>query len=243
MKRFYKKKRVNYILIMVISVIINLFIIFNNYIKDYSKNIIYFTKIKINEITNYYLNDVIKEYLNINTTDYININYVNNSIVSVDIDSERSNELLKRIIGSLEYNIKRIEKGKFENYHNLELIKGDNGIVVLIPIGIVFNNALFANILPKIPIKINFLENINAYLDVEVENYGINNSLIKLYINVEIYEYIEMPLNNEGDNLKYRFLVSSKLISGEVPSVYGGVISSNGSIVKNSVNQYKTIDN
>ena len=104
------------------------------------------------------------------------------------------------------------------------------------PVGVAFKNSLFSGIGPRIPIKVSFLENIDAYVDVVVENYGINNSLIKLYINIDIEEVLEMPVKNRYSNVKYKFLIASKIVNGEVPSILGSGINKSSNIVNSGVN-------
>ncbi|MBQ3021441.1 MAG: sporulation protein YunB [Bacilli bacterium] len=237
MKRFYKKRNIvikNKFIIVIIFVLFFDIVIFNLF-NRLSDNIYFIVRTKIEEVTKYYLNDTIKKYLNVEVNDYIYVNMVNNNIVSIDINNELSNKLLFQIINDLEKNIKLIESGEVNDYHNLEMIKCDNGIVLYVPIGVAFNNAVFANLGPKIPIKVNFLENVDAYVNVEVESYGINNSLINLYINISIEEVLEMPIDKERNKIEYKFLIASKLISGKVPNLYGGV-NSNSSIVNSDVN-------
>lgn len=144
--------------------------------------------------------------------------------------------MLKDIISDLEGVVKSLEKGEVSEYNNLEMLRGNDGIVVLMPVGVVMNNSLFSRLGPKVPVKISFLENIEAYVDVVVENYGINNSLVKLYININIEEVIEIPINKDKSNIEYRFLVASKLINGEVPSMIGNALNSSSNIVNSSVN-------
>ena len=239
MKRFYCKKRnlkINKIGIIIILVFVLDIIIFNFFVKNLGYNIAYSAKVKIEELSKYHLKSTIKKYLNIDTSNYIKVNLVNNNIVSVDIDNNNCNLLLGEIIKDIENNIKMIEKGTITNYHNLEMLRGDNGIVVFMPIGVILNNSLFSRLGPKIPVKVSFLENLSAYVDVEVENYGINNSLIKLYINIDIEEVVELPIEKTRNNIKYKFLLASKLINGEVPSVLGGSIGSNSNLVNSGVN-------
>lgn len=214
-----------YVIIIVIFIDI---VVFNTLGKKLGESVSFLTKLKLDEITKYYLNDTIKKYLNVDSNDYIKVNLVNNNIVSVDIDNTMCNKLLNNIIVDL-------EMGKISNYHNLEIIKGDNGIIIFMPVGVSFGNSLFSGLGPKIPVKVSFLENIDAYVDVVVENYGINNSLIKLYINIDIEEVLELPTKNRFSNVKYKFLISSKLINGEVPSVLGGTINKSSSVVNNDV--------
>ena len=197
-----------YVIIIVIFIDI---IVFNTLGKKLGESVSFLTKLKLDEITKYYMNDTIKKYLNVDSNDYIKVNLVNNNIVSVDIDNVMCNKLLNNIIVDLESNVKNLEMGKISNYHNLEIIKGDNGIVIFMPVGVSLGNSLFSGLGPKIPIKVSFLENI----DVE--------------------EVLEMPTKNRFSNVKYKFLVSSKLINGEVPSVLGGTINKSSSVVNSDV--------
>ena len=71
-------------------------------------------------------------------------------------------------------------------------------------------------------------------MDVSVEDYGINNSLIKLYVNISIEQYIEMPIDKDKNVMNYKFLIASKLVNGKVPDFYNG-ISDCSNLVNNSV--------
>ena len=236
MRKFKNINKYNYFYIWIICLIVLDIIIYNMFFNKFNTNVSYIAKVKIDELTRYSLNKTVKKHLNLKTNDYIIINYVNNKIVSISVDNNKCNLLLKSVINELENSIKLLEKGRINKYHNLELIRGNNGIAMFVPTGVVFNNAILSNLGPKIPIKVNFLENINAYLDVKVNNYGINNALIKLYIVIEIDEVLEIPIDYNNKKQKYKFLISSSLINGEVPDFLGGTIDSSSLIVKSGVN-------
>ena len=239
MKHFYKRKKYNKkskIGLIVCCVVILDIIFFSLLGERLGKSISYSAMIKIEELTKYYMNDTIKKYLNIDTNDYIKLNLVNNNIVNVDIDNNKCNVLLKKIINDLECNVFKIESVKITDYHNLEMLRSNNGIVVFMPVGVVTNNTLFARLGPIVPVKVSFLENVDAYVDVEVENYGINNSLIKLYINMKVEEVVELPIEKDRKNIEYKFLIASKLVNGEVPNILGGSIDGCSSIVNSGVN-------
>lgn len=237
MKRFYVKKyKNNKLVFIIIFVLLFDIILFRLFVDKLGYHIAYTAKVKIEELTKYHLNRTVKKFLNVDTNDYIKINLVNNNIINVNIDNNKSNELLFKIMEDVEKNIYEIEKGKITNYHNLEMLKSNNGIVVFMPFGVVLNNSLFSRLGPKIPVKVSFLENLSAYVNVEVENYGINNSLIKLYINIDIEELVELPLEKDRNVVSYKFLISSKLINGHVPTVLGGNVGNSSSIVNNGVN-------
>ena len=235
MKRFKKSKKSkkNKFCILVFICDILLFNLFGNSLSD---NISKMSRVKIEEISKYYMNSVIKKYLNIDSSNYIKLNLVNNNIMSVDIDNNSSNKLLRSVIDDLESVVKDIENGKINNYNNLEFIYGDDSLILLVSLGAAFNNSLLYALGPKIPVKVSFLENVDAYLDVSVDEYGVNNALVKLYINITMEQIIEMPIDNERTKVDYRFLISSKLVNGVVPSIYGYGIDSNSNLVNSDVN-------
>ena len=239
MKRFYKKKNYNKKskIGLIVFCVALLDIVFFSWLGErLGKSISYSAMIKIEELTKYYMNDTVKKYLNLDTNDYIKLNLVNNNIINVDIDNNKCNILLKNIINDLERNVKKIEIGKVTDYHNLEMLRSNNGIVVFMPVGVATKNTLFVRLGPKVPVKVSFLENVDAYVDVEVENYGINNSLIKLYINMEVEEVVELPIEKDRKNIEYKFLIASKLVNGEVPNILGGSIDGRSSILNSGVN-------
>ena len=239
MKRFKKIKKYNKknnIIIVILLVFIFDIIIFNFFGNNLSKNISEMTKVKIEEITKYYMNRVIKKYLNVNSSDYIKINIVNNNIMSIDIDNNKSNELLKNIIYDLERVVRDIEHGKVNDYSNLEFMYGKDSLILMVPIGTAFNNSLLYDFGPKLPIKVSFLENVDAYVDVSVEEYGLNNALVKLFINIKMEQIIEMPIDKDRTISNYNFLIASKLINGKIPEYYNYGIKNNSNIVKSNVN-------
>ena len=182
------------------------------------------------------MNSVIKKYLNIDSSNYIKLNLVNNSIMSIDIDNNESNKLLKSVIYDLERVVKDIENGSINDYSNLEFMYGDDCLVLMVPLGTAFNNSLLYDIGPKIPVKVSFLENVDAYVDVSVEEYGLNNALVKLFINIKMEQIIEMPIDKDITVMEYKFLIASKLVNGKVPEFYGYGISGNSNVVNSSVN-------
>lgn len=222
------------IFVLIFLVFITDLILFNIFGNKLSSNISKMTKVKIEEISKYYMNSVIKKYLNIDTSNYIKLNFVNNNIESIDINNNESNKLLKNVIDDLESVVRDIENGNINDYSNLEFIFGDKCLILLVPLGTAFNNSLLYDIGPKIPVKVSFLENVDAYLDVSVEEYGINNALIKLYININMEQVIEMPIDKDRTIIEYRFLIASKLVNGIVPSIYG--LKDNSNLVKSDVN-------
>ena len=134
------------------------------------------------------------------------------------LDEKIQNELINIDDGEIdEYFLpKRIKTGRFK--------KIKNGILCDISIGSIRGSILFANIGPTIPIKLLFSSDINSNIDVEVSEYGINNAIIKVYLNVYINEQITMPISSKRKKISVRKLIAVDIIRGEIPNYYAGLI-------------------
>ena len=88
------------------------------------------------------------------------------------------------------------------------------------PSGIIFNNVILNNILPKIPVKINLIGNIFCKLNTDVEDYGINNALIKVNINIEVEMKILLTFVSSNSKINVDVPIIMKIMEGNVPSYY-----------------------
>ncbi len=84
---------------------------------------------------------------------------------------------------------------------------------------------LINNLGPKIPVKINFYEHAFGNIEVELEDYGINNAILKIFLEVTLEQKIYIPYKEEKLNKTFRLLIGSKVITGTVPSIYGGSLN------------------
>ena len=91
----------------------------------------------------------------------------------------------------------------------------------MIPLGMVSENLFLNNMGPKIPIKTKWVRNIFTNLRTKVTSYGINNALVEVYIIVRINQEIIIPFEKTIENKDFEILVSSYLINGKVPGIYG----------------------
>ena len=98
------------------------------------------------------------------------------------------NNYLIKINSSILKNLKDIEHGNLENLDSSIFYseKLDNRFMYYIPFGIITNNLLLEDLGPKIPIKITLSGSVNSNIKTELNSYGINNSLLKIYISVNL---------------------------------------------------------
>lgn len=223
--------KINKLTISIILVIIFLllwFFIFNkellpilsNYALVETKNIS--TKIINEAVTKKiakeeYLNDLVETTLN-----------KNGEIVSVDFNPVYVNKALSTITNEVQNNIKKIEEGNVD--FDSEIIKNNNDLIFEIPFGIVFRMPILADLGPKLPLKTKIIGNVISNINTKITNYGINNAMLEIYIEVEVSEQILLPFISKKTTVKENIPVAMKVIQGTVPKYYGGSMNNNSSM-------------
>ena len=87
--------------------------------------------------------------------------------------------------------------------------------------------------MPKIPIKLELIGNIICYIKTDIKNYGINDALITIYIDVVAEEKILLPFSSTTTKIETKIPIVMKLIEGDIPSYYMDGYLSNPSITRN----------
>lgn len=240
MKRFRKRKSKKNQILFILIIIFFLVCFFLYYFSiTWSKGIINISKLKVNEVTTNIVNDAVFNYKksNQNLNELIKTSVNNkNEIISVDVDMEKGYIVLEEVVNEIRENIKKFQYSDYEYYNMESLSYIDNGIVIAIPMGAITGQNLIVNLGPKIPVKISLLENVRGSIRTEVEDYGINNSLLNVYLKIEIEQNIEMPSATDSFYNTYEMLLSSKLIQGVVPSFIGEFKDSESELVNIPVN-------
>lgn len=158
-----------------------------------------------------------------NFNDVLIINKNNNDeIVSIDFNNKIVNEKLYLLSDNILENISYLENGNIDKL-NIKYFKSDD-LIYYIPIGIIYNIPVLTDIGPKIPFKVSILGSVKTDIDTKVKEYGINNSLIEILINIDLNIQIILPFISENINIFKSIPVSSKIIQGKVPTYYGGLI-------------------
>ena len=226
MNRFKTKKVNKHKLELYIFIIIAItFLLIKQYNQLISNKIINIAETKIEEITNLYVKkDIVPQ--NVDANELIKI-YTNDEgeILTVDIDSSYANKIMVEVIGKIQNNIFAME-------FNDELLKKHNNTTYLsVPLFIAYDGTLLSSMGPKIPIKLSFYEHAFGNIDVELTNYGINNCLVKIYLSVSLEQKIYIPYKDEKNYKKFDLLIGSKIINGQVPTVYGGSLMKSSEII------------
>ncbi len=243
-KSKYKMKKSTIFILIFICFVISLFLTFRFINKKISPVLMSYSELEMKKFSNLIINTAIANEINSD----IDINELfiigkdnNNEIKTIDFNPLFVNKLLTSITSNVHKNLKYIEQGKFElleikeelaDYNQNDLKKG---IIFQVPSGLVFNNPLLANIGPKIPVKLSLVGDIVSNVNTKVTNYGINNAMIEVSINVELNEQIILPFVSKKVNLVTNVPVAVKLIQGNVPNYYFNGIDKNSPNIAISV--------
>ena len=142
-------------------------------------------------------------------------------ISSVDYDMVEIYSLASELTTYLHESLKKAYQQKTIPYSNQTLdSRVTDGIVLDIPLGIISNSPFLVNLGPKIPVTIRFIDSVFSNVKTRLTNYGINNAMIEVYLNVTISYEVILPVTKETKEKSYELLIDSKLIQGKVPEWY-----------------------
>jgi len=140
-------------------------------------------------------------------------------VVTVTLDSVIVNRITDNISDACEDNLRLVEEGQFSKLKKKFNIGEE---YFLVPSGIIFNNTFLSNIGPKIPISLKMVGNVTSGITTEVKEYGINNSLITISVEITVEVMVILPFSSDYVSITNYVPIAIKLIQGKVPEFYGG---------------------
>ena len=229
-KYVHKIRKRNIILLIILFIIIGV-IVFLNYInKQVTPLFFNVAKSETEKLATLIINDAVSKQLTdeLNTDNLFEINKDNSGTInSIDFNSKIVNQVLTTTTNSVSVNLKYLEEGRIDlitlpdsvliNYDKEDL---EEGIIYRVPSGIVFGNTILSNIGPKIPVKLNLIGSITSNVKTKATNYGINNALIEVYVNLKVTLEVILPFTKEKTTVKSSVPLAIKLVQGNVPSFY-----------------------
>ena len=182
-------------------------------------------------IVNNAISEILKKGFN---TDNLFITVQNNAndIQTVDFNSTEVNKLLSLVTMKIQNDLKYFERGTLEDlgyqspkWNRKKDLNLRKGIIVEVPVGMVSKNIVVSNLGPKIPVKMHYLGDVNSKISTTVKEYGINNAIIEMKVNVELSAKILLPFITEKITLNTEVPLAIKIIQGKIPSYYGSGFS------------------
>ena len=225
--------------LLIINILIVLLTIVNlTFINNITKNrIIDYSSMIASKITKYVVNNAyVREKINYYAGDIYDIVKSNdNEIKNIIYDSGVINDLVNSITERVYNMFKMIEYGdlsKLSINDNILYTKTDNrdGIILEIPSGLITNNYLFSSIGPKIPVKISLTGEFESFVSTDIVEYGINNAMLTIYINIKVSEQITLPFITKKISVENKVPIFMGLVNGTIPNYYIGGFNKNSNI-------------
>ena len=228
--RRYKIKKKNVYIFIVLLIIIGTILIYKNFSDKIDNKVLSMIRDKMDVINASIINRAITSdvLLNINIDDVLIVNKNNNEeIILLDFNMNNSYNILRNIISNLEDSILNVQQGNLDDlfFEDDDIISKD-GFLIKFPLGMVSNYTFLNNLGPRIPLKVQIGGSVVAGFETKITDYGINNSLIQVFVKCNLTEKVFFPLNVKKINFEYEFLVASKIIQGKIPNYYGGALNS-----------------
>lgn len=224
-----KKKKQRFYLVYLLLLLLFLYYPLNKINNKINEYFYELSSIQVTKISKRIINEAINKTI----LDYINVDELfiiqrksNGSIQMVDFNVKKLNEILLLINSNVIKYVKELEEGKSSilniNDRSIggEYISDKNGIFLEIPMGIMFDNLFLINILPKIPIRITLNGDNISRVKTEVNNYGINNTILKAFVEIEINIQIILPRFSKNILIKNTVPIAVKMVQGEIPNYY-----------------------
>lgn len=197
-KKISKKKK--FILVFIITVIIITVIIktieplFNRLCKEKAIS-------TATLITNQVTTRVMNKYA---YSDFITIHRdKNNNIKMIQSNLQNVNNFIGDVTEQIQNEINKVEDDE-----------------ISIRLGSFTGINIFSAMGPKVPIKISTLGNIKTSIKSEFVNSGINQTLHRLYLEMECEISILTPFNTIEEKVSSELIIAENIIVGEIPSSY-----------------------
>lgn len=231
LKRRFKRNHWLSPLLIIITIVIIVAILGIRYMGNVGTPILLsFAEMKVKKLGNLVINRTISNEVisKLDMNDLFDTVYNNNrEIVSIDFNPVIVNKVLNEAAIIILQNLKAIEEGNLHLIDGAEVIFSDydlhnlkRGIVYEIPLGIISNMPLLANVGPKIPIRFALVGNLNTNFYTRVRNYGINNIMVEAVIKVDVTNQVILPLMSKTIQYDLEMPVATKIMPGEIPKYY-----------------------
>lgn len=223
MKRTNKIVYIISVFVVIFAIILSIvFILFDdnmrNIINNYSESV---GKACVNTI----LNDNVYSYLEDNDVQYnelVDITYdENRNVKSIVIDSIKVNKIKSGIVLAIQNEI--INNGKFS---------------IGIPVGTVIGSSFLLNRGPTIPINMVMSSAVQSNVVSSFEGSGINQTLHRLTLNIDMDIYMVMPWYRSNSNFATDFIIAETIIVGDIPDAFTVVIESEDDNTGGLINDY-----
>ncbi len=185
------------------------------FLNDFARN-------KSIQLTNIIINKALYEILyNVEYDSLMNTSINNEEFIDIELDNYKINKMLYVVNDNIMENINLIENGNFNDI-NIQYLNNED-FIFKVPIGVIYNVPILVGMGPQIPFKVNILGNSDNSVYTKVKEYGINNSIIEVILNIKLNVQIILPFTSKEIQINKEIPIDTKIIEGKVPKYYGGI--------------------
>ncbi|ETT81952.1 sporulation protein YunB [Viridibacillus sp. FSL R5-0477] len=182
--------------------------------------------------TNRIASEVISKAINSRTANVLDVNDIIEEVPGEDTKMTKFNsEIINRVMAEtytlVQDHLEEAESGnlsKLPKYDDIEYdanaMQEDGGVVFYVPIGQVTKLPLLGNLGPKIPIRFHVIGKINTNVETDIEEFGINNALVKVQIHLSVNVQVIVPFASKSTTVEQRIPVAIGMLKGTVPNIY-----------------------
>lgn len=217
----------NRLMFFISSVIVCILIIITYLNKSFLPKFIKYGEYQSNNILLVVLNAAIEEQMNKNLKEKAIIQRVDD-VLKIDFNVEILNSIAYNVINrsyQILYNLENgivDEKvfGKINGYENNDFMY--KGLTYEIPLSMVLGNSLIGNLGGKIPLRYQFVGEFKWQIISDIKEYGINNALIEISLQVSANSRVLVPMMTEEKKVDLNVPIVAEIIQGKVPDYYLG---------------------
>ena len=204
MKRKNIKPLIKLLLVIFIFFIIIAFVsgYFSIRVKSYIKQK---TRLEASNLLSETIKREVLQYINLEDMVKI-IKDDNNKIESIFVNTYQVNQISSKVSECLGELVGNLENNELKS--------------LSLPLGVIFSDTLFGNLGPAIKIRIYPIGSITVDVISKCEQYGINNSLLTIYVDVCVWFTSIIPFQREEIEVTTKIPIVVQTIYGEVPRYY-----------------------
>lgn len=228
---FKRLKLSDKIVIVIILLMLGIIISFRYISNTVTPVLLNYAEVEAKKFINVIINKSIAES-NIDDLDNLIIVKETDGVINtVDFNVNIVNNMLAKVGDKIDENMKLFEDGKLTNIPGYDDEDLKKGIIYRLPSGLFLRDNVISNIGPKVPVKIDMRGSITTNIDTKLTNYGINNALVEISINISLEEQILLPFTVKTITANNSIPVVLKIIEGSVPKYYSNGINESSPIV------------
>lgn len=242
LKRKNKRNNILFLILLIITLVIILSFMFINYYSKKAYPILKsYAEAETKKLTILIINKAVtKQLYNMDVEELFKVTYnKDGEIILIDFDTKKTSKILSNMTSLVELNMRAVEEGKIDmielpenslSNYNMDLLS--KKIICEIPFGLTTGSSLLSNIGPKIPVKISLVGDVSTNFSTEIVEYGINNALLKVIVNISVTTKVILPITSEDLTINANIPIGMKVIQGKIPNYYLNGFTTKSNIVE-----------